>query len=214
MNFTKLKYFLPIQASAAASCIAVLLVFFFSCIHASEVPALIPFPQKVEWKQENFKPGGTIHISHFFGYPSWISEKTGTVYAATELWSPVRQEVSFWISFHDWSRSGGRRGGPFPEQGQWHKTNPKVWVNHNEILPPLWNHPGLPEKTDEIPFTDENYSFRNPVRIGLKKGWNRVLLKIPQDGTSWKWMFTFVPVEITNDGVREVEGLKFQTPVN
>ncbi len=154
--------------------------------------------------------GATIHIRHFFGFPSWFSEKTGTVYAATKLWSPADRETGFWIGFHDWSRSGGKRGGPFPQQGQWHKTNPKVWVNGKEVSPPVWKNPGLTEHTDEIPFSDENYFFREPAMINLKKGWNQVLLKVPQDGTSWKWMFTFVPVEKENENVHEVNGLKFK----
>jgi hypothetical protein len=117
--------------------------------------------------------------------------------------------VDCWIGFQDWSRSGGRRGGPFPQQGQWHTTNPKVWVNGEMINPPVWKNPGLAEKTEEIPFSEENYFFRKPTKINLKKGWNSVLLKVPQGGTSWKWMFTFVPVEIENNQVKEIEGLRF-----
>ncbi|MDP2114343.1 MAG: family 20 glycosylhydrolase, partial [Bacteroidota bacterium] len=60
--------------------------------------------------------GGTIHVRHFFGFPSYFSEKQGTIYATTNIWSPKDQEVDCWIGFHDWSRSGGRRGGPFPAQ--------------------------------------------------------------------------------------------------
>jgi hypothetical protein len=153
--------------------------------------------------------GGTIHVRHFFGFPSWFSEKQGTVFASTNIWSPIDQEVGCWIGFHDWSRSGGRRGGPFPQQGQWHTTNPKVWLNRKLIEPPVWKNPGLKEKTEEIPFSDENYFFREPTTISLKKGWNEVVLKVPQGGTSWKWMFTFVPVRIEGNAVREVEGLKF-----
>ena len=155
--------------------------------------------------------GGTIHIRHYFGYPSYFEQKVGTMYAYSEIWSPVNQETGCWIGFHDWSRSGGRRGGPFPNQGEWHKTNPKVWINKQEIAPPKWNHPGLSEKTEDIPFSDENYYFRESTRITLKKGWNQVLLKIPQDGRSWKWMFTFIPVEKDNNGIHEVTGLKFRT---
>ncbi|MBW8334681.1 MAG: beta-N-acetylhexosaminidase [Prolixibacteraceae bacterium] len=153
--------------------------------------------------------GGTIHVRHFFGFPSFISEKQGTVFASTNIWSPKDQEVDCWISFHDWSRSGGRRGGPFPAQGQWHNTSPKVWLNRKLIEPPIWKNPGMAEKTEEIPFEDENYSFRKPTKISLKKGWNEVLLKVPQGETSWKWMFTFVPVRIENEQVKEIEGLKF-----
>ena len=153
--------------------------------------------------------GGTIHVRHFFGFPSFISEKQGTVFASTNIWSPKDQEVDCWIGFHDWSRSGGRRGGPFPAQGQWHTTNPKVWLNRKLIEPPVWKNPGLTDKTEEIPFEDENYFFRKPAKIHLKKGWNEVLLKVPQGGKSWKWMFTFVPVRIENEQVKEIEGLKF-----
>ena len=163
--------------------------------------------QKFSWTGPYY--GGTIYISHFFGFPSWFSEKQGTVYASTTIWSPKDQQVECWIGFHDWSRSGGRRGGPFPQQGEWHTTRPKVWVNGNIINPPVWNNPGLGVKTEEIPFSDENYSFRKPSQIKLKKGWNSVLLKIPQDGTSWKWMFTFVPVRYEVGQVRELEGVKF-----
>lgn len=163
--------------------------------------------KKFSWTGPNY--GGTIHIWHFFGFPSLFSEKQGTVYATTNIWSPKDQEVGCWIGFQDWSRSGGRRGGPFPQQGQWHSTNPKVWVNGEMINPPVWKNPGLAEKTEEISFSDENYFFRESTKINLKKGWNTVLLKVPQGGTSWKWMFTFVPVRIENNQVKEIEGLRF-----
>jgi hypothetical protein len=163
--------------------------------------------QSFRWKGPVY--GGTIHIRHFFGFPSYFTEKQGTVYAATNIWSPADQEVGCWIGFHDWSRSAGRRGGPFPEQGQWHITDPKVWLNGEAIASPVWNNPGLGSKTDEIPFSDENYFFRKLTKIILKKGWNKVLLKVPQNRKSWKWMFTFVPVRSENGQIRELEGLKY-----
>jgi hypothetical protein len=152
---------------------------------------------------------GTIFIRHFFGYPSYFQANKGTVYAETNIWSPQRQSVGFWIGFFDWSRSGGRRGGPLPNQGLWLKTHPIAWVNKRVIPAPKWNNPGLRAKSAEIPFTDENYYYRSPTFIMLKKGWNHVLLKVPEDGSSWKWMFTFIPVKVTKEGVREVTGLKF-----
>lgn len=155
--------------------------------------------------------GGTIHVSHFFGFPSYYAIKQGTIVASTNIWSPKNQKVECWIGFHDWSRSGGRRGGPFPKQGEWHNTNPTVWLNRKMVEPPIWKNPGLIEKTEEVPFEDENYFFRRPTTISLKKGWNEVLLKVPQNGTSWKWMFTFVPVKIKKGQVKEMEGLKFST---
>ena len=155
--------------------------------------------------------GGTIHLKHFFGFPSPVKEKDGTVYALNYLYSPKEQEQGFWIGFQGWSRAGGRRGGPLPSQGQWHTTHPKLWVNDNEIKPPVWQQPGLAQGTTEIPFVDEDYFYRQPTKIKLKRGWNKFLLKVPQGGNSWKWMFTCVPVKVDGKNVREVAGLKYAT---
>jgi hypothetical protein len=157
--------------------------------------------------------GGTVHLTHFFGYPSLFPKETGTYYAFTRIWSPEKQTVDAWIGFHDWSRSGGRRGGPFPEQGQWHNTNPQVWLNGEVIPPPKWNNPGLEANSEEVPFSDENYFFRDPAKIQLKKGWNEVLLKIPVKTNTWKRMFTFVPVRFEGLNVKEVEELEFSTEI-
>ena len=165
--------------------------------------------EKFEWKDSI--TGGTIHLKHFFDFPAYTNKNKGTYYAFTKIFSPNERTQDFWIGFQGWSRSGGRRGGPFPNVGQWHTTNPKVWVNNIEITPPIWKQPNLGTKTAEIPFIDEDYFFREPTKIFLKKGWNEVLLKIPQGGNSWKWMFTFVPVNIQNNDIREVNELKFNT---
>ncbi|PID69099.1 MAG: hypothetical protein CR989_03505 [Flavobacteriales bacterium] len=154
--------------------------------------------------------GATIHFKHFFDFPALTNKKQGTYYAYTNIYSPEAKTQDFWIGFQGWSRSGGRRGGPFPNQGQWHTTNPKIWVNNKEIEPPTWKQPGLGTKTDEIPFIDEDYFYRKPIKIELKKGWNKVLLKVPHGGNSWKWMFTCIPVNIDKNGnVSEVNTLTF-----
>lgn len=158
--------------------------------------------------------GGTIHLKHFFGFPALTNEKNGTYYAVTEIYSPEHRIQDFWIGFQGWSRSGGRRVGPFPDQGQWHTTHPKIWVNGMEIAPPVWKQPNLKTRTDEIPFIDEDYFYRDPTKIQLKKGWNTVLLKIPQDNNSWKWMFTVVPVDIKNNEVKEAADIKFRPVFN
>jgi hypothetical protein len=178
----------------------------FAVEHSEEKPIVVD-GKTYQWTGPYY--GGTIHVRHFFGYPSYFNEKSGTVYARTNIWSPVNQIVGCWIGFHDWSRSGGRRGGPFPEQGQWHNTHPKVWVNGVIIESPHWQNPGLTASSEEIPFTDENYFFREPTKIILKKGWNQVLLKIPQGSASWKWMFTFVPVKLNGTNMGEIEGLRY-----
>jgi hypothetical protein len=155
--------------------------------------------------------GGTIFPKHFFGYPTPVKEKQGTIYALSYIYSPIDQAVGCWIGFHGWSRSGGRRGGPFPQQGQWHTTQPKAWLNDKEIPPPVWKQPGLTEKTEEIPFVDEDYFYRTPTKIFLNQGWNNVLLKVPQGGSSWKWMFTFVPIRVNGQHISEVKGLVYSS---
>lgn len=157
--------------------------------------------------------GGTIHLKHFFGFPSPVKQNEGTVYAFTKIHSDKEKDVDFWVGFHGWSRSGGRRGGPAPSQGEWHHTNSKVWINNLEVNPPEWKQPELAVKTTEIPFVDEDYFYRKPTKIRLNKGWNTVLLKVPFTKQSFKWMYTFVPVKITNEGIREVEGLKFSVDI-
>ncbi|WP_303923103.1 family 20 glycosylhydrolase [Draconibacterium sediminis] len=167
----------------------------------------------VEYNWTEGITGGTIHLQHFFGYPSYFPKANGTYYAFTRIWFPKAQKLGVWIGFHDWSRSGGRRGGPFPEQGKWHNTDPKVWVNKQQINAPTWQQPGLESNSEEIPFTDENYSFREPTYINFEKGWNEVLLKIPLTEKTWKRMFTFVPLAGSNGNFQEVEQLKYNSEI-
>lgn len=167
---------------------------------------------ELTWTPETYR-GATLQLTHFFGFSAIFKKQAGIVYALSYIHSPKKQTVGFWIGFHDWSRSGGRRGGPTAKLGQWHKSNPKIWINNNEIAPPEWKQPGLAEKTPEIPWVDENYYYRPPTQVALKKGWNQVLLKVPSYNT-WKWMFTCVPVKVDGVNVREVEGLKFSTETN
>ena len=154
--------------------------------------------------------GGTLHINHFFGYPAHLPTcPPGTVYALTHIVSPKDQTVGFWIGFNGQSRSGGRHSGSNPRQGQWSICNAGVWVNGEAVPPPKWKNPGLGRKTPEIPFADENYWFRKPVEIHLKKGRNTVLVKIPHDQTERKWMFTFVPVVWNGQHFQRVENFTF-----
>jgi lysophospholipase L1-like esterase len=110
----------------------------------------------VRWLPREYR-GATIHLKHFFGLASVFREKTGTAYALNYIHSPKSQTVGFWIGFCDWSRSSGRRGGPFPRRGQWLRSNPRVWINDREVAPPTWKNPGLGTRITEVPWSDENY---------------------------------------------------------
>jgi len=97
-----------------------------------------------------------------------------------------------------------------PPQGEWDYRKSKIMINDKEIQPPVWsnNHTIL---SSEIPLGNENFAMRPPIPVTLKKGWNKILLKLPigefstKEVRLQKWMFTFVFV--TLDGKEEVEGL-------
>ncbi len=156
--------------------------------------------------------GGTIHLKHFFGFPALTQDKSGTFYAHTKIYSPEDRNQDFWIGFHGWSRSGGRRGGPSPSLGEWHHTQPKIWVNGSEIAPPVWKQPNVPPNSPEIAFVDEDYYYRPPSVVPLKKGWNTILLKIPHGESSWKWMFSCIPINNKTKG--EVPDLLFNSSLD
>ena len=76
----------------------------------------------------------------------------------------------------------------------------KVWVNGKLVQPPVWERAGQKGNL-EIPLIDEGYSYREPTKILLQKGWNEVLIKAPIGrfkGKNWqnpvKWEFTFLPI--------------------
>tara|TARA_R110000822_G_scaffold27176_1_gene81341 strand:- start:940 stop:1161 length:222 start_codon:yes stop_codon:yes gene_type:complete len=69
-------------------------------------------------------------------------------------------------------------------------------------------------ETPEIGFVDEDYFYRTPTVVPLKKGWNNILLKIPHGGNSWKWMFSCVPVNIIHGNVKEAEDLRFNASLD
>ncbi|MDE3182658.1 MAG: family 20 glycosylhydrolase, partial [Bacteroidota bacterium] len=145
--------------------------------------------------------GGTLILRHWWyplinGVIESPSENT-TWYATTKVWSDEEKVSDFWIGFNDLSRSTATDS---PEQGTWNDLYSKVWVNGQVVPPPVWERGGQ-KGNSEIPLTDEGYSYREPTKILLHKGWNEVLIKTPVgsfNGKDWqnpvKWEFTFLPV--------------------
>ena len=146
--------------------------------------------------------GGTIILKHFWhpliGGLLKDPKENSTIYARTRIWSDKARTGKFWISFNNISRSPATDA---PPAGKWNFNNGKVWVNKNLIDPPQWKYAG--EKGDpERPLVDEDYAYRIPTLIKLKKGWNEVWVKVPVTtfkGKDWqnpvKWMFTFAEVK-------------------
>lgn len=145
--------------------------------------------------------GGTIVLRHWWaplikGVLNDPKENT-TWYAYTKIWSDAKRVQNFWIGFNNLSRSPATDS---PEPGTWNNLQSKLWVNGNEVPPPVWKHADQ-KGNSEIPLIDEGYEYRKPTKILLKKGWNAVLIKAPIGsfkGKGWqnpvKWEFTFVPI--------------------
>ncbi|NWK54400.1 family 20 glycosylhydrolase [Verrucomicrobiaceae bacterium N1E253] len=150
--------------------------------------------------------GGAIHVKHFFGFQSHLKsfpKGKNVVWANTHIYSPKDQEVDAWINFNTISSSDPRAG--VAQQGDW-GPNPacNIWLNGKRIDPPTWKNKGKAAK--EIALIDEIYTSREPSKIKLNKGWNTVLVK---SAPTWKWVFSFSPVEKNGQAYREVEGLKY-----
>lgn len=156
--------------------------------------------REYRWLDRGFG-AATVYLRHFFGFGAPVRENEGTCYALTHVWSPKDQQMPAWIGFHGSSRSD-RRGALVFNQGEWHPKKPWIRVNGKFIAPSKWENPPAGQRNDETPFTNEDYFFRPPSLIPLKKGWNEVLLKIPHRRSDWKWMFTFIPVG-------DVSGLRY-----
>lgn len=155
--------------------------------------------------------GAGIYLRHVWGdmVPSFYKDPqpNHTAYAFTWVYSPKEQEVGLWACTHNYGRS--EKDLP-PPQGKWDYKESRIWVNDREVAPPVWTatHTTL---SNEIPLGNENFEARPPIPVELKKGWNKVLLKLPIGSFSLpevrlqKWMFTFVFV--TQDGLQEMDGL-------
>lgn len=156
-------------------------------------------------------PQATVYPRHFwFPQGAYHPKNNGTVTMETWITAPKEIDCGAWIGATGFSRSDGRsRDAPTPKRGQWNKHGAVFELNGKAIAPPEWNRPGTGGNPKETPLSDEDYWYRPPTKIHLKKGVNHVKVTLPKKG-GWKWIGTFVPVEGTSDHPREVPGLKYE----
>lgn len=149
-----------------------------------------------------------------------VGTNPGTCYALAYIESPKEQDV--WLMFGlngMWGHSGGYRSGRAPEQGSWDFEGGDVWLNDERVNPPHWPFESLPwtgwgKGRIETPLTEEGYFFRPPVKIHLKKGINKILVRAVDgvwkgDTKDIKWQFCCMPVLWNGIHYTEVEGLKY-----
>ena len=168
-----------------------------------------------EGKTYNVRPaiGAGIYLRHVWGtfVPGFYKEpeENHTAYAYTYVYSPKEQTAGLWVEFQNYSRSEADLP---PLQGKWDYKESRIWINEQEVLPPVWTATHR-TKSNEITLGNENCVVRPPLEVRLQKGWNKVFIKLPvgkftsPEVRLVKWMFT--AVFVTPDGQKALEGLVY-----
>ena len=154
--------------------------------------------------------GAGIYLAHTWGnsiIDAYYSNPqfNHTAYAWTYVYSPEEQEVGAQIEFQNYSRS--EQDGAAPA-GKWDHFGSKIWINGEEIAAPVWENTGVSISSKEVMLKNENFPGREPIKVTLKEGWNKVFIKLPYMNKGYrlkKWMFTCVFTD--TEGVNAVEGL-------
>ena len=180
---------------------------------------------QIEWQvkvndNESFMAfGGVVDLDAFCQAHQINVGDTALAVAQTVITAERDMDIEAWIGFCTPARSN-RNGYGIGTQGQW-EGGCQCFVNGKEIqLPKPWEEPGKydyrfntwgkPE--EEEPFTDEQlYWMRQPAKIHLNKGENRVEIKTPKTYKSLRWSFAFIPVKTQADGtLTEADGLLYR----
>ncbi len=153
--------------------------------------------------------GAGIYLRHTWGttVPALVSNPQlgTTAHALTYVYSPVEQIVGAQIEFQNYGRSETDTA---PDLGNWDRKGSKVYVNDEEIEPPVWTNAGK-SIGNEVELGNENFPMRDPIQVTLHEGWNKVYLYLPYVSASGirlnKWMYTFVFTDL--EGKNAVDGL-------
>lgn len=145
--------------------------------------------------------GNGIYLRHVWGtlVPGFYAnpQENHTAYATRWIYSPKERKTKLALEFQNYSRS---ESDPAPRQGTWDYKCSRAWLNGKEIMPPVWENTNT-ERSNEITLKNENYMSRPAIDITLKKGWNKLMLKLPvgkfssKETRLVKWMFTVALVD-------------------
>ena len=140
--------------------------------------------------------GNGIYLRHVWGtlVPGFYAnpQENHTAYATRWIYSPKERKTQLMQEFQNYSRSESDLA---PRQGTWDYKCSRAWLNGKEIMPPVWENTNT-ERSNEITLKNENYVSRPAVDVTLKKGWNKLMLKLPvgkfssKETRLVKWMFT------------------------
>ena len=145
--------------------------------------------------------GNGIYLRHVWGtlVPGFYAnpQENHTAYATRWIYSPKERKTQLMLEFQNYSRSESDLA---PRQGTWDYKCSRAWLNGKEIMPPVWENRNS-ERSNEITLKNENYMSRPAIDITLKKGWNKLMLKLPvgkfssKETRLVKWMFTVALVD-------------------
>lgn len=145
--------------------------------------------------------GNGIYLRHVWGtlVPGFYAnpQENHTAYATRWIYSPKERKTKLALEFQNYSRSESDLA---PRQGTWDYKCSRAWLNGQEIMPPVWKNTNT-ERSNEITLKNENYMSRPAIDITLKKGWNKLMLKLPvgkfssKETRIVKWMFTAALVD-------------------
>ena len=145
--------------------------------------------------------GNGIYLRHVWGtlVPGFYAnpQENHTAYATRWIYSPKERKTQLMLEFQNYSRSESDLA---PRQGTWDYKCSRAWLNGQEIMPPVWENTNT-ERSNEITLKNENYMSRPAIDITLKKGWNKLMLKLPvgkfssKETRLVKWMFTAALVD-------------------
>lgn len=140
--------------------------------------------------------GNGFYLRHVWGtlVPGFYAnpQENHTAYATRWIYSPKERKTQLMLEFQNYSRSESDLA---PRQGTWDYKCSRAWLNGQEIMPPVWENTNT-ERSNEITLKNENYMSRPAIDITLKKGWNKLMLKLPvgkfssKETRLVKWMFT------------------------
>lgn len=140
--------------------------------------------------------GNGVYLRHVWGtlVPGFYAhpQENHTAYATTYIHSAIDQEAKLTLEFQNYSRSESDLP---PRRATWDYKHSQAWLNGIEIPPPTWQNTHT-ARSNEVALRNENATARPAIAITLRKGWNRLLLKLPvgtfttPETRLVKWAFT------------------------
>lgn len=144
--------------------------------------------------------GGAVDVDAMLVTLGAEKPDSGEVWAETIITVPRDTVIRAQVGFDAPSRSNRISPG-IGRAGEW-EAGSDIWVNGVRVEPPVWREPrayafhfntwAKPE--EELPYTDEQLFWtREPSKIHLKAGENRILLRARKVFAGQHWIFAFIP---------------------